>query len=241
MDDVTKRTLGFLLGAAIGVFILAMLFFTNVQAGERWVVLGDGTATAIQENAVVPHPDQRWTALVQTRTGHEIINLAGGAEGWAINQVVTITKAATLKALGFDKVILAYGTNDFGTGQNLGVVAAGIGRVVGALKAQGFTVVCLTPIYRTDWQTRRGPNPGQQSARGNPLFTNPANPGVIGYANFMGGYCSFNGAQVIQGQQAPVRFDQLGGWFFRMFLNIDGHDRMATFMTTQMRAKGHWQ
>lgn len=232
------------IGLAVLSLILALyaLFGSRVEAAERWAIVGDGTLVTIYEDRPYDLPDQLVPAQVQRLTNHTILNLAGSGTGWAYNTSVLALRLEASKALGLTGVIINVGQYDWVTGQNLTVIRTNLTNLIAGAKAAGLKVVCLTPFYRNDWATRKGPNPGQVSARGNPLFTNPANPGVPGYANLMGAYCTNAGAEVIVGRNAPVGLANLGplNSFTRYIFLRSTHDVVAPWLVDQMRARGHW-
>lgn len=216
--------------AALAVFAI------QAQAAERWVIVGDGGSNVVSGSPVEYAPEKTWAALLSAKTHHQFINIAIGAASFVYVGADLRVQIEAAKALNPDGIIIATGANDWVTGQHLSNLFSHVTAAVNAAKATGKKVVCLTPHYRTDWATRKGPYPGQATARGNPLFTNLANPGVPGYANLIASYCRNAGASVIVGRDAAIGLANVGPLtqFLRVALLPTGHEAMANHVHQQL-------
>lgn len=224
-----------------GSVILAGLAFWSQksQAAERWIIVGDGGWQTVSGSPIVENPDSAWTSILQRTSRHQIVPINNDNTGFLYNGgnlLIQIEAAKVLKPTG---IIIAAGVVDWVTSQPLTTVLGKVQAAVVAAKASGVKVVCLTPHYRTDWQTRRMP----LSAKGRPLFTVPSNPGVTGFANIMGAYCSSAGAAVVWGHHAAVGLANVGPLtqFVRTALLPAGHEAVAAHVYQQLVNMGLMQ
>lgn len=222
------------------VVLAAMAFWAQrSEAAERWIVVGDGVWQTVSGSPVVYNPDLAWTSILQRLSHHAIIPVNNGSTGFIFNGADLFVQIEAAKALKPTGIIIAVGAADWATNQSLATSLANVQKAVQAAKATGLPVVCLTPHYRSDWQTRRMP----LSARGVPLFTSPSNPGVMGYANRVGSNCAVAGAGVVWGHHAAVGLANVGplNQFIRVAMLPSGHEAMATHVHQQMVNQGFMQ
>lgn len=235
----------------IWLFAVGSLLAPKAEAGPnvngpKWLLIGDSVSGVVWEPNIIPHANMIYPSLVQEGrvTLH---NLNVGASGYVYNQAASELAVQSAKAYGAIGAVLALGTNDFGTGQNIAAVQARAAYYVSLLKQQGIPrVVCLTPLPRYDWRVRRGPNPGQVSALGHPLIPDLSAPARMTYSSAIAVGCMSAGAAVIYGYAAPVaigpvHFTALTGTTLWIFLSQAGHAAVAPWLTQQMQARGFWQ
>lgn len=241
-----------ILGVITGLIILAVLFFASGGAeaanttGPRWVIISDSVASAVLEPGVVPTADMSWPNRAQGLTPITTTLLSGGETGYVYNPNPARILVESVPALAPQGVILALGTNDFGTGQNIVTLQANVKAMVARLKALGVPkVICMTPIKRWDMKTRRGPNPGQVSAYG---YTLVPVTGVnrLTYSGAIALACTAAGADVILGYGAPTVLGfthytpALAGTTIFQYLSTEGHRVVAEWMVNLMRIRGVW-
>lgn len=237
-------------------FLTVALFFTILihlpayaanGIGPQWVLIGDQVANGLLEPGVIPNATSLYSNKVSEHANVTVVNLSTNS-GYAHLPASSKLLIEAVPALQPEGVILALGSNDFGTGQNLTAVAAGVRAMVARLKELGIQkVVCLTPLNRYDWRTRRGPNPGQATAYGHTLYPIPSLPRATYYSTIANA-CAGAGAQVISGAGAiPVGsinstyYGAPAGTTLYILLNTAGHARVAEWLAGRMKALGHWQ
>lgn len=230
--------------------VSCVIILNKVEAAEpapTWVVIGDGSATAVVESGIVPSVTAAWPFKVSelARIAPIVLPTAGSSYVYNPGRLRLIVESVPAYAPA--GVILAVGMNDFGTGQNIGLVQYQATQVVLRLKALGVkNVVCLTPIRRWDDKTRRGPNPGQVSALGHTLIPVPL-VNRLTYSAAIANGCAAGGAAVVVGYTAPL---SLGfthytpvpqGTTTFQYLNQAGHSVVANWLAGVMKARGFWQ
>lgn len=230
----------YILAFFLGVGIAA--FSDKAAAAERWVILGDGVSTVVVENGQMADPATVAANRLQQVMGFPVENRPVGGS-WALNPQLLKSAIASLAGTGTTGVILAFGVNDWSTGQNLQRMGFEIMSRIKELKALGIVrVVCLTPLHRSGEDKRHGPNPGQVTAYGNPLITNPGNPGVLSYSRWIASVCSANGAGTIDGHPFHLPFAYYGNnpMNGQLQLNGLGHEWLAQHIREQLQMKGYW-
>lgn len=222
-----------LLGA---VLLLILLVAPNAQA-ERWVVLGDDIVGTVVNNGVVGSPAEAAPALLQQASGKHVLNIGASTLGYALNPLVTLQRAEAVAGLPFTHVLLTFGSYDWQTGRTSAAVRAGAKATVLALRNAGYTVVCLTPIYRNDASDRRG---GSGAVLGRTLYP-ISGRGASYFPDFSQG-CAAGGAGVIPGHTAPLGLVHMGDRAFsRWHLSSTGHAVLAAWLRTQLQARGMMQ
>lgn len=232
MDFKFRQKLAFCLAVTALLLALFSLLCPRAEAGERWIVVGDGSWLTVSGSPIVQDPDLSWPSILQRTSKHQILALNNDNTGFLYNGGNLLVQIEAAKALKPTGIIIAAGVLDWVTSQSLTTTLGNVQKAILAAKAAGVPVVCLTPHYRTDWQTRRMPF----SALGIPLFTVPSNPGRTGFANRLGGYCSLSGAAVIWGHHAAVGLANVGPLtqFTRTVMLPAGHEAMATHVYQQL-------
>lgn len=237
---------------SVVAWVVILLLGNSAQAsngtGPRWVIIADSVASTVLEQGVVPTADGAWPNKVQILAPVSTTLLAGGATGYVYNPNPAKILVESVPALAPAGVILALGTNDFGTGQNISMLQANVKAMVARLKALGVKqVVCLTPIKRWDMRTRRGPNPGQVSALGHPLIPDLSAPARMTYSSAIASACGAAGGIAIYGYTAPTVVGYthytppVVGTSIFLFLNTAGHAVVADWLVSAMRIRGLWQ
>lgn len=226
----------------LALLALVVLSFERAHAAGRWVLMGDDIGTTVREQNTVPDPNNVLAAQLQRKTGIQVDNMPLGPVGWQLMSTKLESAILAVKGTGAEGIIIFLGSHDWATGQNLGQIDLRVRARIAEAKAAGLKVVCVTPIHRTRETERHGPNPGQLSAKGNPLITNPANPGVRGYDQYISYYCSTQGAAVIHGHGSNLESAAFWGDLYglQVHLNGVGHEALANYIISKMRLLGYW-
>lgn len=213
----------------------------------KWLIIGDGTASAVVEYNVVPPSTAAWPYLVGNLANIQPVLLPTGASSYVYFPAGAKLVVESIPAYGAAGVILVLGSNDFGTGQNIGAVQYAAYQLVQRIKALGVSkVVCVTPIRRWDDKTRRGPNPGQVSALGYTLVPVPLVTRAT-YSSAIANGCASAGAGVVLGYTAPLVLGfthytpAVQGTTMFQYLNQAGHQAFAQWFAALMKVRGYWQ
>lgn len=232
------RFTAFQLGLLALVLLTILLVAPSAKA-ERWVVLGDDIIGTVVNTGVVGSPADAVPALLERASGKNVVNISASSIGYGLQPLVTLQRAEAVAGLPFTHVLLAFGSYDWQTGRTSASVVAGAKAVVLALRNAGYTVVCLTPIYRNDASLRKG---GSGAVLGRTLYPIPSSRNIGSYFPFFVQGCSAGGAGTIAGHLAPINLTHMGDLgFTRWHLNSTGHAVLASWLRTQLQARGWMQ
>lgn len=198
---------------------------------ERWILLGDSLQALVHEPAgVTPQARQLTANRIPQLVNVNIQNISTPGLTMAHNGYVwnAYDNRNVLRLIdgyyGAKGIVITLGTNDWATPSiTTAMFHDQYKAVIDEAKTHGLTVVCVTPIWRADKdQYRPAGNASYQ------LWT---------FQWIATTVCQNNGAQVIDGSQAPLLPSHFTDG---IHLNGVGHGVFTAWLIQQMQALGHW-